>query len=343
MTQSAAFKEPKRAFDLDIAMPISPQPIYASDITSLSTPGSPVTVATAKATNLERPLAHGWIDEAVIQPGFEVFAASYDSHAAYSINTTAEAGFFFGLNLGDVDSADVPKQGLHLPSGTFGTMSLDEPLAIRLHRGERKHQRRCGITLRPEWIASGMFERFEDSGIIARTVTRRGISEASAASTGLLSAAARLFAAFESGGPLATLRREAAALGFLAEAFTGADESRQNRPAARIEVARIRRVKDMLDSLAPDVEISLVALAAAHGMSVRSLCRHFRMTFGTTVFAYVAQRRMDRARTALERDGFTVDQAAYIAGFAHSSNFSSAFQRRYGYRPGKGSSWRRSE
>jgi AraC-like DNA-binding protein len=35
----------------------------------------------------------------------------------------------------------------------------------------------------------------------------------------------------------------------------------------------------------------------------------------------------------LKRRGFTVDQTAYINGFAHTSSFSSAFRRRYGYRP----------
>jgi AraC-like DNA-binding protein len=88
-------------------------------------------------------------------------------------------------------------------------------------------------------------------------------------------------------------------------------------------------------SLAPDVEVRLVELAASHGMSVRSLCRHFRKTFGTTVLAYVSEKRMENARVTLEQKGFTIDQAAYIAGFAHTSNFSSAFQRRYGYRPSK--------
>ena len=179
-----------------------------------------------------------------------------------------------------------------------------------------------------------MFERFEDTGIIGRTLARRGLSDSIAAAPVLLSAATRLFAAFNIDGPLAGLRREAAGLAFFAEAFANAEEVRL-RPASRVETNRIRRVKEMLDSLPPDVDLRLVELAAHHDMSVRSLCRHFRLTFGMTLPGYIAERRMENARAALEREGSTIDQAAYLAGFAHTANFSLAFRRRYGYPPSK--------
>jgi AraC-like DNA-binding protein len=150
----------------------------------------------------------------------------------------------------------------------------------------------------------------------------------------MLAAAHRLFAAFDLEGPLAGLRREAAASAFLAEAFSGPQALQQSRSVSRSDAGRIMRVKDMLDSLAPDVDLRLADLAQCHGMSIRSMTRHFRLMFGTTIFAYVAARRMEKASVALE-DGLSIDQAAYIAGFAHTTNFSSAFRNRYGHPPGK--------
>jgi AraC-like DNA-binding protein len=78
----------------------------------------------------------------------------------------------------------------------------------------------------------------------------------------------------------------------------------------------------------------LADLADHHGMSFRSITHHFRVMFGTTILGYVAARRMEKANAALE-DGLSIDQAAHIAGFAHTTNFSAAFRNRYGHPPGK--------
>ncbi len=269
----------------------------------------------------------------MIEPGFTVYATRYDSYDTYNISKAVDLGFNFALNLGDEISADYPNRLAYLPSGNINFASFDEPVPIRLHRGERKRQIRCGFSLRPEWIGAGMFERFDESGIVGKGLAQRGISEAAVASPALLAVADRLYSALNFDGPLAGLRREAAALAFFAEAFTSLETARQPRPASRIEVERIKRVKEMLDTLPPGADVRLVELAAHHGMSVRSLCRHFRQTFGKTILGYVAEQRMENARIGLAADGLTIEQAAYIAGFAHASNFSSAFRRRFGYSP----------
>lgn len=317
-------------------MAISPYPIFAADILALSTAAVPVSVELKSSTKFDRPLAHGWIETAVIEQGFNVYATRYDSYDAYNIIKDVDLGFNLALNLGDDISADYPGRLAYLPTGNVNVASFDEAVPIRLHRGERKRQIRCGFSLRPEWINAGMFERFDEAGIVGKAIAQRGISEAAVASPALLAVADRLFSALNFDGPLAGLRREAAALAFFAEAFTHLENARQSRPASRIEVGRINRVKEMLDNLAPGAEVRLVELAAHHGMSVRSLCRHFRQTFGTTVLAYIAERRNQDARIALAAGGVTINQAAYIAGFAHDSNFSSAFRRRYGYSPVNG-------
>lgn len=159
------------------------------------------------------------------------------------------------------------------------------------------------------------------------------VTEARAASPELLAAASRLFAAFEFEGPLAGLRREAAALAFFAEALASVEARRYPQAGSRIEAGRVERVRQLLDSLPSDAEIRIVDLAAQHGLSVRSLSRHFRATFGTSILGYVAERRMEKARVAIMKHGVTIDQAAHIAGFAHSANFSTAFRRRFGYSP----------
>lgn len=310
-------------------MAVAGKPIYESDITATGRPDAPVWVET-KSANLDRPLAHGWLTGAVVQQGFQTFAARYDSHVEYSVTSISDPGFYFVLNLGEGQRASMSGGERYLPNGSFVLGSLVEPKPLKMHRGERKHLERCGIALGSEWIESGIFERFDDRGIIRRILARPDLLTMAVAPPALLSVASRLFGAFNFDGPMAKLRLEAAALAFFAEAFASADRMES---ASRVENARIMRVKDLLDSLTPDADVRLFDLATQHYMGVRTLCRHFRQTFGTTIVEYVAQRRMEAASVALQHEGATIEQAAFIAGFAHASNFSRAFRRRYGYPP----------
>jgi AraC-like DNA-binding protein len=51
------------------------------------------------------------------------------------------------------------------------------------------------------------------------------------------------------------------------------------------------------------------------------------------VFDYVRVRKLEQAREVLERDGVSVAQAAYIAGYASPANFATAFKRQFGTSP----------
>lgn len=317
-----------------IVMTIASYPMFARDFTANATPDSPVSVETRRSVSPDRPLAFGWVKGAEIQPGFSVFVARYESLETYNVSSAMPAGFGLSLNLGDLQRAGFADRELYLPGGTVGTISSDEPVPVTAHRAARKQQMRCGFALDLAWIKSGMFERFDGSKFIADRLARTGPAEVGAASSAMLLAANRLFAAFHLEGGLAGLSREAAALAFLAEAFADPEEVQPSALASRSDVTRIMRVKDMLDSLAPAEDLRLADLADRHGMSIRSMTRHFRLMFGTTILSYVAARRMESASAALE-DGLSIDQAAYIAGFGHTTNFSAAFRRRYGHPPGQ--------
>ncbi|WP_415807924.1 helix-turn-helix transcriptional regulator, partial [Bordetella muralis] len=80
--------------------------------------------------------------------------------------------------------------------------------------------------------------------------------------------------------------------------------------------------------------MSLVQIAKHACLSVNTLQRHFRAVWGKTVFAYLRDARLDRARMALERDAISVTQAALIAGYSSPANFATAFRQRYGIPPG---------
>lgn len=65
------------------------------------------------------------------------------------------------------------------------------------------------------------------------------------------------------------------------------------------------------------------------------LKRGFKKLFGTTVFGYIQQLRLNHAQTLLLSGGFTVGEVAAVIGYASDSAFIRAFRQCYGYSPGK--------
>ncbi|MEU0469779.1 helix-turn-helix domain-containing protein [Amycolatopsis sp. NPDC006131] len=79
-------------------------------------------------------------------------------------------------------------------------------------------------------------------------------------------------------------------------------------------------------------EVTPAAIAAAHGMSVRSVYRVFAEA-GTTVAAFVRDRRLARARRELATGADPIADIALRWGFADASHFTRAFRARYGCTP----------
>jgi AraC-like DNA-binding protein len=68
-------------------------------------------------------------------------------------------------------------------------------------------------------------------------------------------------------------------------------------------------------------------------MSVSSLKAKFPLAVGQSVFGFLRSQRLERARRGLQYEGWTVKQAAYFVGYAHPSNFATAYRRKFGAAP----------
>lgn len=101
-----------------------------------------------------------------------------------------------------------------------------------------------------------------------------------------------------------------------------------DRGMARARLIRARLLEDMSREAAPPS-----ALARELGMSESTLQRVFRAAYGSSIVAFQRQERLQRARAQLLDGGLTVGEVGYRAGYAKLSNFSSAFQRTFGYPP----------
>ena len=69
------------------------------------------------------------------------------------------------------------------------------------------------------------------------------------------------------------------------------------------------------------------------GFNETLLKGRFRALFGTSVFAYLRQIRMEEARRLLLERHLNVTEVAQRVGYANPSKFAAAFRRQFGKSP----------
>ena len=95
---------------------------------------------------------------------------------------------------------------------------------------------------------------------------------------------------------------------------------------------RIRRALEYLDAHASDA-IEVNDLARAAGMSRFHFSRVFRDETGSSPYAYLVERRLDRVACRLRAGDVSVTTAALDAGFRDLGRFGRAFKARFGATP----------
>lgn len=78
---------------------------------------------------------------------------------------------------------------------------------------------------------------------------------------------------------------------------------------------------------------SIAALSRKFALNEFKLKRGFRERYGSTVFGYLRQRRMDRARQLLASRRCSVLEAANAVGYSNPSHFARAFRECFGVNP----------
>lgn len=183
-----------------------------------------------------------------------------------------------------------------------------------------------GLTMSREWI-DGSHEG--TSGAFRQFASRHLASHRWNLSARTVWLTRRLLDAPAGSGTVARLQAESRALELVAEVFAQMDPEPVDLSGPAL--ARIRRVRALIEE-APETITGMDALAQFAGVNATTLQEQFRVAYGTTVFACIRSVRLERAVAAL-RDGDTIANAAFIAGYASPANFATAVKRRYGVSP----------
>lgn len=196
--------------------------------------------------------------------------------------------------------------------------------------------RTVSLRFKPE-AAGELLERYDASSATLTQMTRlAGERVATARLVSLTAQAAGIvqgmFATRYTSGAR-TLFLESCVLGVLAaqlDALSGGGELGLSTRKA-FDLRRIHRARDILDQRLSDPP-SIASLARSVGVNDFKLKRSFKEVFGTTIFGYVRQQRMQRAAADLYA-GMQVCEAAAAVGYECPRCFADAFRRHYGILP----------
>jgi AraC-like DNA-binding protein len=197
------------------------------------------------------------------------------------------------------------------------------------------HIRKVNVTVSPEWLDAGGLDGIARHAAVQRFMRTHLAFCRWRPSARTLSLAEQILRPPNYEPLLQKLYLESRAIEIVIEALQAIasnDTPRGNHALGPRDYQRARSIRDFLHANF-DQPITLDSLAYEFGASVNTLQRIFHAVHGTSVFEYLRAYKLERAREALERDGISIAEASFRAGYSSASNFTTAFKRHFGISP----------
>lgn len=99
------------------------------------------------------------------------------------------------------------------------------------------------------------------------------------------------------------------------------------------DVARLQEIRELLDNNLSESP-SVIKLARSFGLTHNKLNAGFRELFGGTVYEYLRERRLNKARELLLSGECNVTEACMQVGYINLSHFAKIYRKKFGQRPG---------
>lgn len=112
------------------------------------------------------------------------------------------------------------------------------------------------------------------------------------------------------------------------------DIEKQSRNLASDDIDKIKFAAQLIRENI-DNPFTIVELARKVGVNQTKLKEGFKTVFGDTVFGYLQEIRMNKARHFLTDTSLSIQEISLLSGYQNVSNFSIAFKRIFGYPPTK--------
>lgn len=103
--------------------------------------------------------------------------------------------------------------------------------------------------------------------------------------------------------------------------------------ASRLSARELRRLEEFVDAHLHEA-ITLQDMAQVLGVGVWTLSRQLRRTLDVSAYAFVVERRLQRARQLLRAGELALKEVAAAAGFSDQAHMTRMFHRKLGVTPG---------
>ncbi|WP_316842435.1 AraC family transcriptional regulator [Pedobacter gandavensis] len=111
----------------------------------------------------------------------------------------------------------------------------------------------------------------------------------------------------------------------------------QQQPAPRLKQEELDKMQEVREILIQNIDrpFSLRTLAHMVGTNEFNLKKQFKAAYGTTVYGYLNQYKMEQAKAMLLQGDSRVSEVSEKMGYKHATHFTSAFKKYFGYLPNK--------
>lgn len=285
--------------------------------------------------------AEGYRELINLDDGFQVVIGDITCHeeAFISMQSDATLKFHFRLEgssgLGVTDQAESP-----ISQHTLGVLLQPDGIAKQEHYFAGEHERSvtlmCSANFLQQRLASlssklpAALAKYIDGKTPEFFATRLPMR------ADMATAAAAILAS-ELQGALRKCYAESRALELLILSVNALIEAEEgstspDRGLTKRDIERMHEARKVLDAnyITPP---TIGVLARRIGVNEAKLMHAFKQLFGQTIFDYTQSLRMDQAKKLLEATELSITEIAFEVGYEYSSNFTTAFKRRFGITP----------
>ncbi|CNK55200.1 AraC family transcription regulator [Yersinia frederiksenii] len=308
----------------------SSKPIYRDQIVQQSNlVASDYQLSGAKSLSTD-PVLYGDFQVLRLNPHLILHTANVTN--LYDIKTQSQLNPALKLAIVVSGSAHVSFGGkqLHLQEkGDASLISLTESTLFTRHGKNNSHERTLTLTFDREWLYGDLLPHSGSWDALYNFTQQHLAIHLWRPSIHAQAIAQKIASAPPFSTPLERLQWETQCIGLIIEAFSSLEKQAQQQNKMSLRgLNRIQQVRDWLESGEAD-HLSMSELAHLVNMSQSTLQRRFRESYNITVFEYLRHCRLKRAMLALQKEGISIDQAATLAGYTSSANFTTALRRTF--------------
>lgn len=132
---------------------------------------------------------------------------------------------------------------------------------------------------------------------------------------------------------ISNLELECSVLELLSSSFQSLLIERKTSNLSNSDIDKIKRAREIILEWMADPP-TLIELSRMIGLNDYKLKVGFKEIYGTTVFGYLREKRLEKALLLLQEGNMNVYETSLAVGYSNPSHFAQAFRDKYGVTPG---------